>query len=158
MKKNSKSSRKNNVVLRKKVNNNNVNVAEVNATRHSFVDVADYFNNEVVSKVVTVDMSRLSEIDYMSMSRVAFFRIAVKKDYSFNQLVQVDYKFYRDTNDRSKSRKQDKKDDLLAYSKQRCAKQLRDVLKEKSIVTYLNSKYNTNYLYFTVAQYKQLVK
>lgn len=135
--------------------NNAININAINATKYS-CNMFD--SNEVQEHVVTVDMSKAVLCDYMKMSRIAMFRLLVKKDASFDVIAKHDFLFYRDTNDRSKSRSADKKEDLLAYCRSnRTKKQLADVLKEKEIVTFLSHKYNVK-TYLTVDQYKKTVR
>jgi hypothetical protein len=135
--------------------NNNVSIQDVLKTQYS---CAMFEENIVQDHVVTVDMSKAILCDYMKMTRIAMFRLLVKKDASFDVIARHDFLFYRDTNDRSKSRKQDKQDDLLAYCRSnRTRKQLADVLKETAIVAYLNSKHNVK-TYLTVDQYIKTVR
>lgn len=73
---------------------------------HNFFDNVDFFENiKEVKTIVTVDMSRVDIVDYMSSSRVDFFRKLVKKNANFNLIALIDYKYYQKTNDRSKSQK-----------------------------------------------------
>ena len=132
-----------------------VNVNEVNATKYN---CNMFVSQEVNAHVIIVDMSKAVLCDYMKMSRIAMFRLLVKKNCSFDVIAKHDFLFYRDTNDRSKSKSADKRSDLLAYCRSnRTRKQLADVLKEKDIVSFLSAKYNVN-SYLTVDQYVKTVK
>jgi len=123
---------------------------------HSNIDM---FNNEVTIKTITTDMTKLQQIDIMKMSRIAVFRKAIKLNLSYDKIVRYDVQFYSKTNDRSKTRRQDKHNNLYDYCySNRTSKQLRDVLKETAIVEYLNNKYNNKHKFYTVKQYKELVK
>lgn len=136
-------------------NNNNVTIEEVNKTQFS---CAMHEAQEVNDHVVVVDMSRAVLCDYMKMSRIAMFRLLVKKDASFDVIARHDFLFYRNTNDRSKTRSVDKKEDLNKYCREnRTKKQLADVLKEKDVMTFLCNKYNVK-SYLTVNQYIATVK
>src|SRR5574340_1818166 len=155
--------------MKRKINNksnnsdkssDNSSITVIKDERDIFA-LSDMFNNEVQQSVITVDMSRINQIDVMKDSRISFFRKCVKSDISFNMLANYDYKFYNKTNDRSKTRHADKYvNNMLSvdYVRMRTAKQLRDVLKEKDIVAYLNRKYNKSQKFYTVVEYKTLVK
>lgn len=155
---------------------------------HNFFESIDFFSNiKEVNTIVTVDMSKLDIVDYMSSSRIDFFRKLVKKNATFTQIALIDYKYYDATNDRSKSRKFDKYDCDCSkecirnkekkevnntcfdnsrcqhlhlnvnYSRQRTSKQLNDVLKERDIRNFLDKKYNRN-TYMTSEEYQKLVR
>jgi len=152
---------------RKKVTETNVINSEVTAIDRteekkyfsSIHENANLFNNEVTIKTITTDMTKLQQIDVMQTSRIAIFRKAIKLNMSYERLVRFDVQFYHKTNDRSKTRRQDKHNNLYDYCyNNRTSKQLRDVLKEVAIVEYLNKKYNLNNKQFTVSEYKKLVK
>jgi len=138
---------------------NNVDVAAINATQYN-CNNSDMFNNEQQHRVVTVDMSSVERIDYMNMSRIAMFRKAIRLDMSYEKIVRYDVLFYSKTNDRSSTQKEVKEANLYEYCyKNRTSKQLRDVLKlDVSVIAYLNKKYNKSQAFFTVSEYKQLVK
>lgn len=132
-----------------------VNVQEVNKTQFN---CNMFESNEVKEHVVTIDMSKAVLCDYMKMSRIAMFRLLVKKSATFDVIARHDVLFYRDTNDRSKSKSTDKKEDLLAYCRSnRTRKQLADVLKEKDVMSFLSVKYNVA-SYLTVDQYIKTVR
>lgn len=132
--------------------NHNVNVNEVNATQYK----CDMFESNEVNRIVTVDVSKAIRIDYMNMSRIDMFRKAVRMLMSYDELARLDYRFYRDTNDRAKSRKSDKQDDLMKYcASNRTSKQLRDVLKEEDIISFFTSH---NLTINTVTEYKTKVR
>lgn len=123
------------------------------------MSLENLFDNICENKVITTNMSSLEKIDFMNSSRIAMFRKAVFLNMSYHQLVRYDVRFYSNTNDRSKTRKADKAENLYDYCfKNRTSKQLRDVLKETNIVKYLNKKYDQDKKFFTVSEYKQLVK
>lgn len=128
--------------LKKTVNVSSVNVNDINLTKFSCaMHEENVINDKQLDKLLVVNQAKAVQIDYMSMSRVAFFRIAVKQFMLFNELARIDYRFYRDTNDRSKSQKENKHSDLLAYSRKRTHKQLNDVVKE-SFAQKLFSQHN----------------
>lgn len=131
-------------------------VNEVNETRYA----CNMFEENVLhEKVVTINNALLQKVDVLVSSRIAYFRKAIKLDMSYEKLVRLDVVFYSKTNDRSKSRREDKKENLYDYCyKNRTSKQLRDVLIEKDIVSYLNKKFEKNNVFFTVSEYKSLVK
>jgi len=143
-------------------NNETVNYELTQQTTNHFRNVMSLetlFDNICQDKVITVNMTSLEKIDFMNSSRIAMFRKAVFLNMSYEQLVRYDVQFYSQTNDRSKSRKADKQENLYDYCyKNRTSKQLRDVLKESSIVNYLNKKHNMSKTFFTVSEYRQLFK
>jgi hypothetical protein len=139
------------------VSNNNNSSIDINAINATKYNCNMFESNEVNDSVVTIDNSRINQVDVMKMSRIDFFRKLVLANVTFNTLAIYDYRFYNNTNDRSKSRKQDKQEDLLSYSRMRTRKQLADVLKEKNIVAFLCNKYNVK-TYLTVNQYIDTVK
>lgn len=132
--------------------------------KHVLANV-DMFNNEQVDtrleKVLTVNNANVNKIDVMSSSRIAFFKQAVNQLMSFNELARYDYRFYAQTNDRSKTQTLEKyeckqkacskKDNTtksfcqhcltskcenvqlsVSYSRKRTHKQLNDVCKLKT--------------------------
>jgi len=137
-----------------------INRAEEKKYFSSIHSNVDMFQNNVATKVAIVNMSKLQLFDVMSMSRVAIFRKAVRLDLTFNEIVRLDVLYYSKTNDRSTTRKANKKANLYDYciKDNRTSSQLRDVLKEKNIVSFLNDKYNLKNEHFTVSEYKKLVK
>jgi len=156
-----KNNSKNNNKSEVKHNNNNIDISAINNSRNNnILNNNDMFNNEQQQKVITVDMSRVTQIDYMNMSRIAMFKKAVRLDMSYEKIVRYDILFYSKTNDRSVTQTQEKKNNLYEYCfKNRTSKQLRDVLKlDTSIIAYLNKKYDKQQAFFTVSEYKQLVK
>jgi hypothetical protein len=138
---------------------NNVSVNEINKTQYS-INNNDFFNNEITNHVVTVDMSNVTKIDYMHMSRIAMHKKAIKLDMSYEKIVRYDVLFYSKTNDRSLSQREVKEANLYEYCfKNRTSKQLRDVLKfDVASIAHLNNKYNKQQKFYTVSEYKQLVK
>lgn len=128
---------------------NAVNVIQaVNATKYS----CNMLEENIVDKVVTVDMSKLQLIDVSKLSFVNVVRSCVRRDMCFELMTRYVRKYYEVHSDRSRSQKSNKAANLTAYAREnRTAKQLRDVLKEAEFVTKFHAS-------ITVSQYKQLVK
>lgn len=150
-----KKMKKNNNNVKSEVinNNNHIDVAKVNMTQHNASLLIDFFadTSKEVDKVITVNMSKLNCIDVMRLSFVDVVRKLVKLDCNFTLISRYVYNFYNKTNDRSKSKREDKHDNLVAYAQQRAAKQLRDVLKEAFAVKKFNK-------IMSVSEYKKEVK
>jgi hypothetical protein len=155
-----------------------VNVVDaVNATKHNAFDIVDFFNNvKEVNHVVSVDMSRLQQIDVMRLAFIDVVKSLVRRNIKFTLMSRYVYDFYTKTNDRSKSQKLNKytckhdkcnkdaskKFDIsclscenciisMSYAIERTEKQLRDVLK----LTEFTNKFNK---ILTVTEYKSQVK
>lgn len=129
--------------------------ATSNKSHDFFANVEFFANIREVDKVVAIDLSKAVKVDYMRMSRVEMFRKLVRLGTTFEQIALHDYRFYRDTNDRSKSCKEEKQEDLMKYATKRTAKQLRDVLKESPIQSFFKER---NLDIKTVSDYKSKMR